>query len=362
MKVQRVLVPNSARPAWTLLDDDFLPIGPVHEFLTYLNHLERSPNTLRAYAHHLKLFWIYLGENGIEWAELSPRQLVEFVSWLRRPEPATSDANVRRQLMRGAATINVMLAAVAAFYEYHERLGAVVASPALQRERALPLPYKSFFHHLRKRVDRERTVKLRAPKRLPVTLSTEQVQRLVSACFRARDRFLVCLLYETGMRIGQALGLRHEDIRSYDNEIHVVPRDNVNGARAKCREEYVVHVSKPLMELYADYLVREHRGNDSDYVFVNCWGGQVGSPLKYATIIDLFQRLSRESGVPARPHQLRHTHATELLRGGLNMAYVQKRLGHAQIQTTMKTYAHLGDEDLKAAYFAYLAARRDHNQ
>jgi len=58
-------------------------------------------------------------------------------------------------------------------------------------------------------------------------------------------------------------------------------------------------------------------------------------------------------------NQLLHTHATELLRGGLNMAYVQKRLGHAQIQTTMKTYAHLKDKDLKAGYLKTKPTLRD---
>ena len=49
------------------------------------------------------------------------------------------------------------------------------------------------------------------------------MQQLVSACNLRRDKFLICLLYETGMRIGQALGLRHSDIRSWDNEIDIVP-------------------------------------------------------------------------------------------------------------------------------------------
>jgi integrase len=70
-----------------------------------------------------------------------------------------------------------------------------------------------------------------------------------------RDRFLICLLYETGVRIGQALGLRHEDVRSYDKEIHIVQRLNLNGARTKSREPNTVHVSRDLMALYAEYLV-----------------------------------------------------------------------------------------------------------
>jgi integrase/recombinase XerD len=86
------------------------------------------------------------------------------------------------------------------------------------------------------------------------------------------------------MRIGQALGLRHADIRSYDGTIDIVSRANSNGALAKSRSPYVVHVSKPAMALYANYLVHEYREALHDYAFVNWWGGQVGSPMRFATV------------------------------------------------------------------------------
>ncbi|MHC5830096.1 MAG: tyrosine-type recombinase/integrase, partial [Nostoc sp.] len=57
------------------------------------------------------------------------------------------------------------------------------------------------------------------------------------------------------------------------------------------------------------------------------------------------------------PHLLRHTHATELIKSGWEMTYVQKRLGHTDIQTTVNTYVHLLDEDLKSAYKEYLQRR-----
>ena len=127
----------------------------------------------------------------------------------------------------------------------------------------------------------------------------------------------MCLLHESGMRIGQALGLRHADIRSYDGAIDIVPRANSNGALAKSRSPYVVHVSKQAMALYADYLVHEYGEASHDYVFVNWWGGQVGAPMRYATVIDLFRQLSKRTGLKATPHMFRHTHATDLLRAGM---------------------------------------------
>ena len=59
------------------------------------------------------------------------------------------------------------------------------------------------------------------------------------------------------------------------------------------------------------------------------------------------------------PHMLRHTHATELIKAGWGMAHVQQRLGHRNIQTTINTYVHLSNDDLKEKYKAYLMAKEE---
>lgn len=96
---------------------------------------------------------------------------------------------------------------------------------------------------------------------------------------------------------------------------------------------------------------------DSDYVFVNIWEGELGAPMTYPAVDSLFRRLYKKTGIKASPHLLRHTHATELIRTGWDMAHVQKRLGHADVQTTINTYVHLLDDDLKSAYKEYLQRR-----
>jgi integrase len=88
-------------------------------------------------------------------------------------------------------------------------------------------------------------------KHAPKTLTAEQVQRLLDACLHLRDRFLLALLYETGMRVGQAPGLRHADFVSRERLVRIVPRDdNPNGARAKTREEHEVCVSGALAPMF----------------------------------------------------------------------------------------------------------------
>jgi integrase/recombinase XerD len=67
-------------------------------------------------------------------------------------------------------------------------------------------------------------------------LTTAEMQAILNACDRLRDRFLLALPHDSGVRIGEALGLRHEDITAAEREVTVVPRVNANGARSKSRE------------------------------------------------------------------------------------------------------------------------------
>ena len=75
--------------------------------------------------------------------------------------------------------------------------------------------------------------------------------------------------------------MRHEDIDIGGCLVHVVPRDNANGMRAKGGRGRAVPAGAPLMRLYADYLNREYGAVDSDYVFVNLWAAPVGRPMTY---------------------------------------------------------------------------------
>ena len=64
MRVQRVLMPNSEFESWTLLGDDHVPVEPVERFLAFLTAIERSPNTIKAYAHDLKDSFVFLTCRG----------------------------------------------------------------------------------------------------------------------------------------------------------------------------------------------------------------------------------------------------------------------------------------------------------
>lgn len=357
VKLQKGKTPEG-KTVVLVLNDNYEPVEPIQTYLRYLESLSRSPNTILSYAKNLKLYWEFLQDSGLDWTRIKLDNLAEFIHWLRNPQPGVYPLHPT-EAIRTNRTINQILSTVSGFDEFHARLGNCEGAELYGSGAIWKSQYKPFLYGIANSQIKKRLLKVKEPKTFPGCLTREQVKQLTEASNNLRDKFLVCLLYETGVRIGEALGLRHEDmITGGKNEIIVRFRDNNNGARMKSGIERVVPVSVDLMRLYSNYLIDEYPEDaDCDYVFVNIKGGEIGEPMKVNRAKALFQDLSKKTGIQVSPHLLRHTHATELIRSGWDMSYVQKRLGHASIQTTANTYIHLLDGDLREEYNKYLAKR-----
>ena len=343
-------MPVTSSVSWTVLGDDGGPVEPVESFLTYLAALERSPNTQRAYSVSLKFWFEFLSRGGVAWDVAQVDHVARFVSWLRAPADNVVVLDSGTAL-RSPATVNRHLAAVFGFYEFHARSGVEVASGLVAWRRMGRGTYKPFLHHVtRGRPIATRPIKLAVPRRAPRTLTAEEVVMVLTAPTRARDRFLLALLAETGMRIGQALGLRHADFVSRAKEVRIVPRaDNANGARAKLRSPATIPVTAGLVRCYSDFMHTEYGGIDSDYVFVNLWAGRIGAPMTYATVHEMVARIRAITGVEFTLHMLRHTHATELIRSGVAIEVVARLLTHQSSTTTSQIYVHLDATDVREA-------------
>lgn len=354
MKVQRVRLSDDSA-AWVVLDDDYTPVQPVLAYLKFLHNLDRSPNTIRATAHRLKLFWEYLRDDHLCWTEMDVAQLAAFIPWLRRQDPTVVSIEPR-QTRRTNATIDLTLGAVYGFYSYHMRLGTISELPLYKLATPHRGRYKPFLHGIAKsKPESTRIVSVKPEQRQPKTLTREQVQCLFDACTHTRDRFLLALMYETGMRIGQCLGLTHADLSVEDGTLRIVPRtDNPNGARAKTRSPHTIPLPEQLLHLYTDYLVDELCALEveslPDFVFVNLWEGEIGRPMTYAAVMSLVRRLAKKTKIPFTPHMFRHTRATTWIKDeGIALAVVSRLLTHASIQTTNDIYLQLSPEDLRAA-------------
>ncbi|OPX25114.1 MAG: hypothetical protein B1H04_00695 [Planctomycetales bacterium 4484_123] len=186
--------------------------------------------------------------------------------------------------------------------------------------------------------------------RLPETLSHRSVEALLEApsadedLHWRRDRAILMLLYATGMRASELVGLKVGDLHF---ELGVV---RVFG---KGRKERIVPVAEEALERIADYL-RELGGSagreETDPLFVS----RSGRPLRREDLFRLVRKYVRRAALRGRvsPHTLRHCFATQLLAGGADLRSVQEMLGHADIATT-QIYTHVDVSRLKAVHKKY---------
>lgn len=344
---------------------DGLPVGYVNQFLSHLDKKDFAPNTVKSYAHDLTQYFRYLDTTNRDWRNSDIEVITDFISFYKHSKnDALSVLPTELGQARSIKTINRALASVSAFYRYNLNTGKLKQSlslEAISTNIATTPQIKEFLSFARASrpqvVSRQLKPFRRAKpiKRKVKTLSEDTQLQLIAFCSNARDRLLICLLLETGMRIGQALQLRHSDIESWDSKLTIFYRlDNSNEVYSKTRTPYDVIISDKWADMYTNYLINEIGELDSDYVFTKLYrkdGGCRGEPLSYPSVKCLFKRFSKHLGENITPHMLRHTHATELLRQKVPIEIVSKRLGHSSIETTKSIYEHLTAEDIKKAIF-----------
>ena len=369
MKIQKGKLPSSGQIVWFVLDRDYKPIKPIQSYISYLASLNRSSKTLRTYAHNLKLYWEYLDKYSIDWREITLEQLSNFIHWLRRPEYDPKVISVNSKIaQRRESTINNIMSTVCQFIDYHQRLNNMRSDVDTTIERPpTARKFKGLLHHINKsKPFQGRFLTLKEPKTFPGCFKLEQIKTIINACNNRRDKLLICLLYESGIRIGEALGLRHSDIISNgkNNQIKIIARaDNHEDANIKNHAERTVDIPVSITKLYYDYFVYDYPDNiDCDYIFINLYSPNVkiGTPMTYNGVNSLCRHLEKKTEInKITPHLFRHTHATELITAGWDMSYVQKRLGHKNIQTTINTYVHLSDEDVRKEFDKFINKKKN---
>ena len=346
--VRRVFLPTRSVESFTVIGPDLRPVEVIDEYLAWLTNNERSPNTVEAYAHDLRAFFTFLREHGLTWEQVGVAELAEFAAWARRPARnvvVLSDEAARLS----PRTVNRMLTGVVGFYELQARRGSTLAKDLIVQTRSGRGSYKPFLHSIARGRPRGRAVRLPEQAKLPKTLTLEQVAAVIDAQERLRDRFFFALLAGSGMRVGQALGLHHEDIVSWERRIAITARVGSNRrARSKGGAAGGVPVAGELMRLWGDYMHQEYRDLDCDFVFVNLWGGQIGRPMSYSNVDRIVERTRRRVGFAFTPHQFRHTYATLAFRDGVQLEVIGALLTHRSPSSTL-VYTHPTAEDLRAA-------------
>lgn len=351
---------------WTVVDDSWRPVPVADGFLRHLRlGADRAEGTTRVYAGDLAC---YLG-----WCEQSGRDLMAgakelslFVAMLKTSSVVRAGAG--RGRARSPGRVNHLLAAVREFYKHAVADGAVGSSVLsllyeVGDDRHLPAELRPEGSGLRYRAKPRHVQRARRPAGRPVPVRREEVEALLRACRCWRDRFLLVMLWFCGLRVGEALGLRRCDLHLVPTasalgcaiggaHLHVVGRDNPNGARAKSGER-AVPVRSEVLACYDRYLAEREAcpaAEACDFVLVNLGHAPLGRPMtadavrKFLSVLSVRAALERR----ATPHMFRHATATELLARGVSIDVVKEVLGHSSVRST-EVYLHPDADAQRAA-------------
>jgi site-specific recombinase XerD len=192
--------------------------------------------------------------------------------------------------------------------------------------------------------------RIRADETLITPPSRRQIETILNQIppTQLRDHLLFRLIFETGLRIGEALSIYIEDIDLTFDDEHVT----VNG---KGRRQRTVLIDDPgLVTLLKQYLKQyPYRYGPLFRAHKNYRGGA----LRYQSAQEKWTKYCTQAGIRCTLHALRHAHATELVNDGVSLATIRKRLGHKHIQTTLR-YAQQSDDAADAEIRAWRRRRQ----
>ena len=364
----RIEMPGGRR-AWTVVNDDGDVVESLRHWIVHLEQTSTSPNTIRAYVRHVVDFANFIVANGAGIGEATVALYDSFLAWrlARRkdalPSPRLILLNKQKTRILAPSTRNQIQLAVKSFYRFYNGTDDfAVDTRDVARAYDGQRLYKPFLEHISQRRTTRRKDRYLSgdpgkvqQQVLKKRLTPGEVLRLIEACGLARDAFLIVLLYNTGLRIGEALGLRHVDIDLAEKVIWVVPReDNANEARAKSGRTRGVPVHEYVLNMYVDYLTSNEYlpafEAGAEYVFANVKAGAIGHAMGLSYAQKLAGLLRQRTHIAFSWHMFRHSHASEAIAAGYSLLEVADRLGHASPQTTAAFYQHLFASEIRRLY------------
>lgn len=349
------LITSDHKTRYMLVNTLGEPVEPVLRYIKFKDNTGAARNTLRAYCYHLKLFFEFLEQENLSYYDIGIDEMAIFMRWLQNPYGSLKVSPIKSNTMaRTARTINTVISTVIGFYDYlmrNEDYGIQLSSKLKKQISGSHRGFKDFLYHINKNKSYDaKILKLKEPKKRPKTISKENISKLMAACCNIRDKFLIQLLWESSMRIGEALALWLEDFQIDANKIHIRDRGELPN-HAEIKTVYSprsIDVSTDLMNFYMEYIAGCHTDEvDTNHVLIKLSGINKNQPMEYHDVVSLFERLKKKTGLDVSPHVLRHSSLTELRRAGWKDEHLMKRAGHAHIQTTMQMYIHPSDEDIR---------------
>ncbi|MEI7478625.1 MAG: tyrosine-type recombinase/integrase [bacterium] len=340
-----------------LADDSGVPVSPVLKYLRFKDNAGYARNTLRMHCIHLKHFFTYLGEAGKEYERVNIDDLAGFMAWMKNSDILKKVVTIRFESEHQPQTINAAIDTTVMFYDYllrHEGMENRLSEKLVKFVRDPGKSYRSFLHGIaEKRMIKSHILKLPIPKMQLRTISREDAAVLLDSCVNVRDYLLLYLLFETGMRIGEALSLWLEDFDMVGLTITLHDRGEMeNLAEIKTvSSPRRLDCTQELMDLFTGYICEHHPAEiNTNHVFLKLKGDMKGKAMDYRDVDNLFRTLRKKSNIHMTPHMFRHTSLSLLYSAGWKPEMLRQRAGHKNIYTTLDTYVHPSEEEIAEAF------------
>ena len=287
---------------------DLLVAEHVRAYLLDQHRRNCRPNTIRSNGASVTSFLIFLKDSSIDQLQAITREHV--ASFVEREQDRGLSPN----------TVSTQLRCLYAFINF--LIDRDVLHPDLLK----------------------RKLRIKVPDALPRAIDPVDIKQLLAVVKKPRDRALVLTLLRTGMRIGELLSTRVEDLNLREHFIQIIEAQ-------KNRVGRIVYLSDDARRALKKWLNTRRR--QSDFIFY----GNCGRPLSYAAARLRFNAYLQKSGLVHKGytlHCLRHTFATELLNAGMPLQCLQELLGHSCIEMTRR-YARLTDNTRREQYYKAMA-------
>lgn len=281
-------------------------------FLVYVS-AERglAANTRKAYAGDMGKFLSFLEARGTGHLSFGRRHIHDFLAGLR-------GAGAQ------ASTMTRHISSIRCFCRYLVVEGLRKTDPSENID--APRPWQ------------------RLPKALPVGDTKKLLSAFVKGRWMLRDAAMIELMYSSGLRVSELVGLRVRDINLNAGFLRVTGKGSKERV-VPVSERALRIVKKYMAGLRAELLNRPRGAKDSDFLFLTARGG----PMTRQRFWQALRGYARAAGIEASPHVLRHSFATHLLEGGADLRSLQKMLGHSDISTT-QIYTKVSQERTKKVY------------
>lgn len=282
----------------------------ISDFKYHLLDLRKSENTINAYVSDLSQYAsflnTYLHISDVE--EIERDDIIKYIDSLKRKK--LSKKSIARK--------------VVAIKDFHKFLAD-----------------NNHIENIALRIDSPKT-----DKKLPTVLSIDEVNKMINSIDKEdpislRNRAMIELLYGSGLRISELLGLKLQDIHLKERYLSVI------GKGDKERLVPIGEMSLIAVRKYLEKAYNELCPKNGNLLFYN----YKKEPLSRQSVFKFIKKLAEENGIEKEisPHTLRHSFASHMLEGGMNLRVVQELLGHEDIATT-QIYTHINRQKLKEGY------------